>query len=343
MPEGKRTIAESTRAYKYWRSKQGKKATSAPATKKRATTSCTTSSAKRPAWTSQRAGYTNRRYRWPAQSAPRAHAGFNPSFNRNIVFPHSISPYVKVHSRTNGTITTNTSGQEEYLIVFYSDTAIRGIKIGGSSTVYDQGLDALNTAECIATGPLGLAVNLRNVAKADSVSGSIRVLVTPAPMLLDIDDANNDKISSLMLASLRGTMSSNPNVKTYTAQHFRETKTISSYPANAAKSMDYTDFHTISARDGGGSASEHNNLHIKDSLREMSMAAIIIQFNLSHGGGNQYEWTIHDASRVRFAEGSVMSSQHTVPRPISQDAHTNAVRQAAAMAGVAFPMPSMMQ
>ena len=58
------------------------------------------------------------------------HRGFNPVFNKNIVFPHSIAPYVKVHSRVNNSLQTQTAaGMESYVLAFFSDSAIRGIRL----------------------------------------------------------------------------------------------------------------------------------------------------------------------------------------------------------------------
>ena len=274
------------------------------------------------------------------------HAGFSPVFNRNIVYPHSIAPYVKVHSRVNGSLQTQTaSGAESYVLAFFSDSAIRGIRLvpygaqPGTFMTQDLIVDALNTATLELCGPLGLAINVRNLTRADAVSGSVRCLVTPCPMTWQLSDTNPDIPSSAFISNLRGLMSSNPSVKTYTAEDFRTTKSFSSFPANVVKCMDYQDHHTVLPRDNGDQ-SVHNNIHTTSALKEMIQACIILQFSES-SAPNQYDFTIHDASRGRFNEGSIMASQHTVPSVVHPDVHNNAVRAAASSAGVA--MQPMMQ
>ena len=281
-----------------------------------------------------------------AHKSATSHRGFNPQYNNNIAMPQSISPYVKVHSRVNGSLQTQTaSGQESYVIAFFSDSAIRGIRlvpygaIAGAFMTQDLIVDALNTATLELCGPLGLAINIRNLTRADSVSGSVRVLVTPCPMTWSLSDTNPNVPSSTFISNLRGILSSNANVRTYTAEHFRETKSFSSFPANVVKCMDYQDHHTALPRDNG-QESVHNNAHITSALREMIQACIIIQFSES-SAPNQYDFTVHDASRCRFNEGSVMASQHTVPSVISPDAHNAAVRSASSLAGVSQHMPML--
>ena len=284
------------------------------------------------------------------RATPRAtsHRGFNPVFNKNIVYPHSISPYVKVHSRANGSLQTQTAvGMESYVLAFFSDSAIRGIRMvpygnpTGSYMTSDLIVDALNTATLELCGPLGLSVNVRNLTRADSVSGSVRVLVTPCPMTWSLSDTNPDIPSSTFISNLRGMMSSSPSVRTFTAEHFRETKSFSSYPANVVKCMDYQDHHTVLPRDNADQ-SVHNNLHTTAALKEMITACIILQFSES-SAPNQYEYSLHSADRCRFNEGSVMATQHTVPSIVHPDVHNLAVRAAASSAGNAQYMPPMMQ
>ena len=126
-------------------------------------------------------------------------------------------------------------------------------------------------------------------------------------------------------------MSANPIAKTYTAEHFRETKSFSSFPANVIQCMDYQDHHTNLARDNGVQ-SEHNNLHITAALKDMISALIIVQFSES-SAPNQYDFSLHDATRCRFNEGSVVATQHTVPSAVHPDVHNAAVRAAASSAG----------
>ena len=285
-------------------------------------------------------GAPRKRRAVPKRKPTRYHAGFNPQFNNNIVYPHSIAPYVKVHSRVNGTLQTQTSaGMESYVLAFFSDSAIRGIRLvpygnpAGSFMTQDLIVDALNTATLELTGPLGLAINIRNLTRADAVSGSVRVLVTPCPMTWQLSDSNPDIPSSTFISNLRGIMSSSPSAKTYTAEHFRETKSFSSFPANVVKSMDYQDHHTNVVRDHGDQ-SVHNNLHITDALKHMISAMIIVQFSES-SAPNQYDFSLHDATRCRFNESSVMATQHTVPSAIHPDVHNSAVRSAASSAGTA--------
>ena len=129
-------------------------------------------------------------------------------------------------------------------------------------------------------------------------------------------------------------MSANPKVKTYTAEHFRETKSFSSFPANVIKCMDYQDHHTNLPRDNGDQ-SVHNNLHITAALKEMMSALIIVQSSES-SAPNQYDFSLHDATRCRFNEGSAMATQHTVPSAVYPDVHNSAVRAAASSAGSAI-------
>ena len=166
-------------------------------------------------------------------------------FNKNIVYPHSIAPYVKVHSRANGILETSASnGHERYIRAFFTDSPLRAVRLtpygGGADTlqIEDYLIDSLNTATLEGIGPIGLAVAIRNVSKADEVSGSVRVLVTPCPMTWSLSDDSPDRTSTTFTSNLRGMMSANPNVKTYTAAHFRESKSFSSFPANQVKSMD---------------------------------------------------------------------------------------------------------
>ena len=222
------------------------------------------------------------------------HNGFNPFFNKSIVYPHSIAPYVKVHSRVNGSLQTQTSaGQESYVMAFFSNSSIRGIRLvaygaqPGSFLIQDLIIDALNTATLELCGPLGLSINIRNLTRADEVSGSVRVLVTPCPMTRSLDESNPDIPSSTFMSNLRSMMSANSNVKTYTAEHFRETKTFSSFPANVVKCMDYQDHHTVLPRDNN-EQSIHNNLHTTAAFKEMITACIIVQFNKS-SARNQYD------------------------------------------------------
>ena len=270
-----------------------------------------------------------------------AHRGFNPQFNKNIVYPHSIAPYVKVHSRTNGNIQTYTAdGLECYVLAFFFDSAIRGVRLvpyhnpAGSYMTQDLTIDALNTATLELCGPLGQSLSIRNLTRADAVPGSVRVLVTPCPITWSLDGSNPDVVSSTFVSNLRGMMSANPAVKTYTAEDFRTTTSFSSFPANVVKCMDYQDHHTIAPRDNA-TQSVHNNEHITAGLKEMITACIIVQFNES-SAPNQYDFTLHSADRCRFNEGSVMASQHTVPAAAHPDAHNNAVRAAASSAGVAM-------
>ena len=74
----------------------------------------------------------------------------------------------------------------------------------------------------------------------------------------------------------------------------------------------------------------------------MTMSSILLQFN-STPVVNAYDFTIHDVSRVRFGDGTIMATRHAVPPVVHPDAHAGAVRSAAASAGAAFPMPPMMQ
>ena len=147
------------------------------------------------------------------------------------MYPHSIAPYVKVHSRVNGSLQTQTAvGMESYVLAFFSDSAIRGIRLvpygnpAGSYMTQDLIIDALNTATLELCGPLGLSVNLRHLTRADAVSGSVKVLVTPCPMTWSLSETNPDIPSSTFISNLRGMMAAHASVKTYTAQHFRETK-----------------------------------------------------------------------------------------------------------------------
>ena len=72
----------------------------------------------------------------------------------------------------------------------------------------------------------------------------------------------------------------------------------------------------------------------------MTMACVIMQFNTTPVI-NQYDFTIHSSDRVRFTDGSIMVSQHTVPAAVDSAAHSQAVRVAAAAAGHARPMFGM--
>ena len=105
--------------------------------------------------------------------------------------------------------------------------------------------------------------------------------------------------------------------------------------------MDYQDHHTILPRDNS-TQSVHNNEHVTAALKDMITACIILQFSES-SAPNQYDFTLHDASRCRFNEGSVMASQHTVPHAVHPDVHNAAVRAAASSAGTSQYMPPMMQ
>ena len=76
-------------------------------------------------------------------------------------------------------------------------------------------------------------------------------------------------------------MLSNPNAtKNFTAKHFRETKSFSSFPANVIRCMDYQDHHTVLTRDNGDQ-SVPNNSHITAALKEIITACIIVQLNES--------------------------------------------------------------
>ena len=175
---------------------------------------------------------------------------------------------------------------ESYVLAFFSDSALRGIRLApyggqpGSFMTLDLIIDALNTATLELCGPLGLEANVRNLTRADSVSGSVRVLVTPCPVTWQLSDSNPDIPSSAFASNLRGLLNSNPNVKTYTAEHFRETKSFSSFPANVVKCMDYQDHHTVLPRDNGDQ-SVHNNLHTTAALKEIITACIILHFRKS--------------------------------------------------------------
>ena len=160
-------------------------------------------------------------------------------------------------------------------------------------------------------------------------------------MTWSLSDTNADILNSTFISNLRGMMSSNPNAKTCTTEHFRETTYFSSFPANVIKCMDYQDHHKVLARDNGDQ-SVHNNLHMTSALKEMNTACIVVQFNES-SAANLYDSRIHSADRCRFNEGSVMATQHTVPRVVHPDVHNSAVRAAASSAGSAHFMPPMQQ
>lgn len=281
----------------------------------------------------KRAGVKKRPYR--AKSA-RGHKGFNPTWNRNIAFPHSISPYVQVHSQSGSNFNVPTSGNNKaYLLVFYTNTAQRGLFIKEDGMVTDVVMATINTATLVASGPLGLALNLRNVTKADDVAGVVKCLVAPTPLTYDVSSTNLNYASGNFRQHLDSIMTNNPCVKTYTAHHFRETKTISSFPADVSRSTQYDPFVFTAARDGAGASSTLNK-GVSDGLLNMPMAAVIMQFP-TVASQNTYEYTVHSADRLRFAEGTVMASQHRLPRAVDPEAHAVAVRQAASSAGAANP------
>jgi hypothetical protein len=328
MPAVKRKIVPGSTATRFFRAKKAKQTAST----KRASSAAAAYPKRR------RTGYKSRTS--SARSGAR-HAGFNPQFNKSLAFPSNQSPHVKINSRVSGGLTTNTAGQEEYLIIFHSGSCLRGVQIGSDNTMYDQGVDSLNIGSTMSSGPLGLALNLRNVARADQVCGSVRVIVSPAPLTLHVENTNPNKVTSAMIENLRAMFNQDPNVKTYTSEHFRTTKTIGSFPANAVAAMDYQDFEVVAARDGSH-ASLNNNREISAALRACSMAMIIVEFPIADAA-NRFEYTIHSCDRVRFSLDSIMSTMHTNPAPMTLDHHNQAVRAAAATAGVAHDLPTSMQ
>ena len=60
-------------------------------------------------------------------------------------------------------------------MAFFTDSPLRAVRLtpygGGADTlqIEDYLIDSLNTATLKGIGPLGLAVNLRNISKSDEV------------------------------------------------------------------------------------------------------------------------------------------------------------------------------
>ena len=273
------------------------------------------------------------------------HMGFNPLFNKRISYPQGQSPFVVVPSRSNGNLETNTTTSahptEEYLVIFWSGSCLRGVHLGSTAAIYDLKQEILNTNLLVQVGPLGMALNMRNITKADDVCGEVKVLVSAAPLFYEVSSTQTH-VTPATLQSLRDIFAGSADVRTYTAEHLRETKTISSFPCNQAKTLGFEYGHTIAARTLSTADATHSNEHAVQAMKDASMAPIVIQFPLSTVK-NQYSFAIHCTDRCRFAQNSIMGSQHVNPPQMDIDTHNAAVRAASASAGAALALPPSMQ
>ena len=332
----KRTVSTSTRSYKYFKAKQGKRPVSQPSTKKRPSENTTTYSRKR-AYAGSRSSYANTPWRKAQYSAHTHNAITNKKKLLNV--PGAMGEYVPLSTIFRSTFIAPNNDHSFYLVIFETGSDVVGMQVWGE-TGYTMpfATSQLATAAPVSTRPMRLSVSIRNITKADSVQGCIRCISTPQHFKLAFqEDSQSAYLTTANLNSLKALMSGAPEVRSVSAQSLCIGGAIHAPPASQTTFKTFKEFIQY---DASSAAARHTSNSIFNRAN-VDMVSNMIIIELVHQDlANQYDIAVHRQVAARFPHDNILSNlaqSHNVPGNQQQFDASVAAAQARASSNPVVP------
>lgn len=234
----------------------------------------------------------------------------DPALNKNVApsLAENIGASVPVNSKLRVNLTVGTgTGQ----IIIYQWT-------GGKYSVFTCQAGALpltrytdpqlDSAQPTSVKFGRASLRLRNLTRADTVAGVVRVLSLPNALDWDFT-INTSNLTATFRDELLAMVGSHPETKTYTACEFTKSRRLIVPPASRQGLQDWQDYV------GSFLNIDIENQFIQDSAKKMTSNTVIIHLPAVSSGDNNYELTVDQQSLARFPADVLYSNfarQHSM-------------------------------
>jgi hypothetical protein len=259
---------------------------------------------------------------------------------RALHVPNAMSSFITIDSVGRHHFTTSTTAPLLYVFQWcpsncrgmhysstagtvYVDTAMQAIQLGNS------------TPESIR--PLRQSVTLKNVTKADNVSGTVQVLNVPE--LVKLEFSADDTLNSGVLESLNLMMAAHPKVKTFSAHEMRYSREFVQLPSSQVEFREWQEYTSV----GLSLASDkpNRNTVLSNASKRAPMTTLILLFNQTPDQ-QTYEIVLNCQDACRFDSAKWYATLQTPAKTdVNERAFNSGVQSAHQAASHGLPSSQM--